>query len=1321
MAATKFISDPVIVSSNRFHDIGNYVKKLFANDSLRWGSIWPWEFPQKGTKDEEENFLRECFGDREIHMQGGAGKHGDGFRFLKQAWYSAALYNFETRVPLTVQWWFDTNQELVRDPTMAEYFFKPDVELSTFFLNPQIKLFGAKFLKVVVNEIQKKLITVLEAKEEPAPLAVENLAPLKLSSPSECVQPEEQIQSGENPNIREDAATLGEAEVKYPASESEQPSSPQGLGLTTDVVEISEQPVSPKTNSHLSSGTENRPPTSAVVHPPPPRLTTIDGNAQVFPAPRQASGYAPNPRPSMPFQGHGNENYHNKKNEHARRQSDHGRRNTSWSGYRQDSSTYPSSTSVRPATDMTTSWSPSQPFYHEQPPHSHFAHQSSTNNRQNPSFGRERRGSKHIMDPASFSRDLPAPPASSNASFRHNRGNDHRQFSHHNPNMMQWAKNENVHPRYWTSASHGAGGYKNTPHMGPQHYADYNQYPSPAQYPGHQSRPPFEGFHPLSHEKPWASRSLNAEQRGGPNMPFNQQQAYVSEVLPPPDLVPYMPMPLLPPHYPSHDKIGERNRPATDVTLREEPKYVPPHRKPNVNLQKSRGPCGNGCGIHHIDEACGSATQLVAQKVPSTVTGELLHHMFSQYGTVHHIYRSCGAAFVDYEMPASASICLAKQADLKLHINNIFVEVSRMHCDPRFLFSSHEARTNFLRSDHQHYDYLAKWLAENRATLRNFDQPKNALPQSVPRGEPARNRPEAVEDSTQPKKPKKGTHKKKPEGRTEAVAKHLHDPPPSPELSRKNELATSTDSKSSKKKSQQHPRRRAEQIESTEPKTSPDHTVIDRAMSEPPQPTRKSRVRERSLPEVLVEESEPVALPVEDFGEPIELQAAPTVEMTVDVTSSVPAASPLRSGIRKPSAATSDIDESINISEPKTPEAGQAIELPTSEDLMPDLHSDKPNVTTPALQKSDAAQIATHNYAEVARVKVEDEPEVTTKVSTLEPDSKAPDELEITTKTQTPVQDIAPSSPAVDRTTEVTKVDILDGSLPVAKKAASAVETARIVSSKKENKPKGPPATESLSQFGRKNEKKSKVPRGKGSLKGRLKLVTLDDAITSAISSKPPGMDAQAEKSSDTNGSKDLPASTASPVDAGSGQSQQVAKKNEAQRNDVSKDGVVKSTTSWLPNLTGFLSKTRQLPKVSPAAVDPPEKVIAEQKIASPKHEESQPPPQAESASDDQMPPSPKIKIIITRSSSPEEPSETQEVDNMPEVDDQPAPPSHIESTDTVTQNHDTSLLQANLAECADSAGEPKAQKLNSDVAVRPADHVGTELWTSDRNMLTRR
>ncbi|KAK3690594.1 hypothetical protein LTR37_019090 [Vermiconidia calcicola] len=151
------LPDCVIASSNRFNDIGPYAQRIYTAAPKIWGSVFPWEFPQKASREEEERFLRNFFSDTEIHMQGGAHGEGRGFRFLKQVWYCNALWNFEKRVPAVENWFWDqpVNMSNLNDPEMCKFFLDPGVKPSTFFETPELNVCGEKFLAVVVPFIQE--------------------------------------------------------------------------------------------------------------------------------------------------------------------------------------------------------------------------------------------------------------------------------------------------------------------------------------------------------------------------------------------------------------------------------------------------------------------------------------------------------------------------------------------------------------------------------------------------------------------------------------------------------------------------------------------------------------------------------------------------------------------------------------------------------------------------------------------------------------------------------------------------------------------------------------------------------------------------------------------------------------------------------------------------------------------------------------------------------------------------------------------------------------------------------------------------------------
>lgn len=183
MAAVE--NEPVIASSNRFADIEPYCKTLFATDPLLWGQVLPWEFPQNADQEAEEAFLKQFFTEREIRMQGGK---PNGYRFLKQVWYSCALWNINHRLPLTVDWWFKqpNNITLLEDPDIKKHVLHPDVKPITLFDQKDVDMWGEKFLGIVVKQIQFQIDPSCnnEPPEQPAAAQSEENPTAKLETPA---------------------------------------------------------------------------------------------------------------------------------------------------------------------------------------------------------------------------------------------------------------------------------------------------------------------------------------------------------------------------------------------------------------------------------------------------------------------------------------------------------------------------------------------------------------------------------------------------------------------------------------------------------------------------------------------------------------------------------------------------------------------------------------------------------------------------------------------------------------------------------------------------------------------------------------------------------------------------------------------------------------------------------------------------------------------------------------------------------------------------------------------------------------------------------
>ena len=167
---------PVIVSTNRFLDIAPYVLRLCQSDPGRWMSIFPWEFPQDGSREQEEQFLRQVFPDSEIHMQGGVQGAGLGFKFLKQVWYTIALWNLQHRLPNVEREWFVANEDVLSDPSMRGYICDASATLTTFFTQDFMNTYDDRFLTVVMRDIQYKVRN--EMRKLPAALpASSDIAP----------------------------------------------------------------------------------------------------------------------------------------------------------------------------------------------------------------------------------------------------------------------------------------------------------------------------------------------------------------------------------------------------------------------------------------------------------------------------------------------------------------------------------------------------------------------------------------------------------------------------------------------------------------------------------------------------------------------------------------------------------------------------------------------------------------------------------------------------------------------------------------------------------------------------------------------------------------------------------------------------------------------------------------------------------------------------------------------------------------------------------------------------------------------------------------
>lgn len=147
----------VIVSSNNPADaVWPYAVSIYHHEPTKWDSLFPWEFPQNGAREDEESFLRNYFTEMDIYMHGGADGEGKGFKFLKTVWYTIATWNLEVRVPAVEKWYWEqpSNFALLEDPDMKDYYLRPDALPTTFFDSKEVDMYGEKFLTQVIPKIQ---------------------------------------------------------------------------------------------------------------------------------------------------------------------------------------------------------------------------------------------------------------------------------------------------------------------------------------------------------------------------------------------------------------------------------------------------------------------------------------------------------------------------------------------------------------------------------------------------------------------------------------------------------------------------------------------------------------------------------------------------------------------------------------------------------------------------------------------------------------------------------------------------------------------------------------------------------------------------------------------------------------------------------------------------------------------------------------------------------------------------------------------------------------------------------------------------------------
>lgn len=153
---------PIIVSANRFNDIKPYMDINYRENPAKWSAVFPWEFPQHATREQEEAFLIHEFGQVECRVQG--------FQFLKQGWYGIAINNYEHRVPLVARDWRQKNLSYydLEKTAVLEAMCKDNAEPIAFFPE-EMDMYGEKFLRVVMQVLQAEARVLLATAQSPSP------------------------------------------------------------------------------------------------------------------------------------------------------------------------------------------------------------------------------------------------------------------------------------------------------------------------------------------------------------------------------------------------------------------------------------------------------------------------------------------------------------------------------------------------------------------------------------------------------------------------------------------------------------------------------------------------------------------------------------------------------------------------------------------------------------------------------------------------------------------------------------------------------------------------------------------------------------------------------------------------------------------------------------------------------------------------------------------------------------------------------------------------------------------------------------------------
>ena len=199
----------------------------------------PHRFPQNASKETEEEFLLTQFPASECQVQG--------FRFLKQVWYSIAINNRETRLPHVVNEWVERkSKEYVGNPDLEGWLLREEACATTFFEQKEIDVFGSDFLDWAVQGIQWRLrnpqafVATGTDTPEPAPVS-ETSIHSKQSSLVEVASAEAVSCSTQPTNAPAQPSEVPAAPEKQTATVSALPST--GLSATAAAFSSTNTPV----------------------------------------------------------------------------------------------------------------------------------------------------------------------------------------------------------------------------------------------------------------------------------------------------------------------------------------------------------------------------------------------------------------------------------------------------------------------------------------------------------------------------------------------------------------------------------------------------------------------------------------------------------------------------------------------------------------------------------------------------------------------------------------------------------------------------------------------------------------------------------------------------------------------------------------------------------------------------------------------------------------------------------------------------------------------------------------------------------------------